>query len=524
VLAVDRNTENIGAIMNRLAEPTQISAAAGRKAELIGPPMNIAVVDEGANDDGGNLVARVRMNGGWAHWLIRACVYLFAGSALLGQQAQFQGSVPTGVASPTPLSLTLRDAIDRGLKTNLGLLLSGQASETARGERLRSLSALLPQVTGAVSENVQQIDLQTRGIDFHLPGGFSTPTVVGPFQYTDARAYASFSVFDYSLRKSYRATKEGERAAQLSVKDARDLVVQSVANAYLLVIAGSSRVHALRAQVETDQAIYARTADQKRAGTAAAIDVLRTNVELQQEQQQLIAQENQVAKDKLALGRVIGLPPGQQVEIADTQPYSPLAAMTPDQALRTAYEQRADFQSAKASVRAADDSVAAARAERYPNLGVAADYGDVGTTPNNSHGTFTFQAFAKFNIFDGGRISGDIVKARSALKQRQDELADLGGQIDYQVRAALLDIQSAADQVAVARSNLDLANQTLTQAQDRYASGVTDTIEVVLVQGSVAVANDNLIGALYAHNLAKVELARSLGSTEQQIQKFMEVK
>ena len=396
-------------------------------------------------------------------------------------------------------------------------------AKTARGERLRSLSALLPQVTGEISENVEQINLKTRGINFHLPG-FSTPTIVGPFHYTDARAYASFSVFDYSLRKSYRAAKEGERAAQLSFKDARDLVVQSVANAYLLVIAGSSRVQALRAQVETDQAIYDRTADQKRAGTTAAIDVLRAQVELQQEQQQLIAQENQVAKDKLALGRVIGLPAGQQFTVADTEPYSPLAEMTPDEALRTAYEQRADFQSAKASVRAAEDSVSAARAERYPNVGVAADFGDVGTTLGNSHGTFTFQAFAKFNIFDGGRISGDIVQARAALKQRQDELADLSGQIDYQVRAALLDIHSAADQVAVARSNLVLAHQTLTQAQDRFASGVTDTIEVVQAQGSVAIANDNLISALYAHNLSKVELARALGSTEQRIQKFMEVK
>jgi len=504
--------------MISLADSKRIIPAAERKLELIGHPMNVA-----AGDDGGNLPAHVRIDRKATCWLIGACAALFAASALFGQQAQFQGSVPTGVASPTPLSLTLHDAIDRGLRTNLGLLLSAQVSEAARGERLRSLSALLPQLTGEVSGNVEQIDLKTRGINFQLPG-FSTPTTVGPFHYTDARAYASFSVFDYSLRKSYHAAKEQERAAQLSVKDARDLVVQSVANAYLLVIAGSSRVQSLQAQVETDQAIYDRTADQHRAGTTAAIDILRAHVALQQEQQQLIAQKNQVAIDKLALGRVIGLPPGQQFATADTEPYSPLDAMTPDQALREAYEQRADFQSAKASVRAAEDSVGAARAERYPNVGVAADYGDVGTTPSSSNGTVTFQAFAKFNIFDGGRISGDIIQAQAALKQRQDEMADLRGQIDYQVRAALLDIQSAADQVAVARNNLDLANQTLTQARDRFASGVTDTIEVVQAQGSVAVANDNLIAALYAHNLAKVELARALGSTEQRIQKFMEVK
>jgi outer membrane protein TolC len=504
--------------MISLTDSKRIIAAAERKTELIDEAI-IGIVDEATNR-----AAHVRIETRRTRRLISTCVALFAGPALLAQQAQFQGSVPEGVASPTPLSLTLNDAIGRGLRTNLGLLVSGQASQSARGERLRSLSALLPQVTGAVSENVEQLNLKTRGIDFHLPGGFSTPTVVGPFQYADARAYASFSVFNYSLRKSYRAAQESQRAAQLSFKDARDLVVQSVANAYLLVTAGSSRVRALQAEVETDQAIYDRTADQKRAGTTAAIDVLRAHVELQQEEQQLIAQENQVAKDKLALGRVIGLPSGQELEIADTEPYSPLAAMTAEQALRTAYEQRADLQSAEASVRAAENSVGAARGERYPNVDVAADYGDVGTTLASSNGTFTFQVAAKFNIFDGGRISGDIIQARAALKQRQDELADLRGQIDYQVRAALLDIQSAANQVAVARNNLDLANQTLTQAQDRFASGVTDTIEVVQAQGSVAVANDNLISALYAHNLAKVELARALGSTEQRIQKFMEVK
>jgi outer membrane protein TolC len=245
-------------------------------------------------------------------------------------------------------------------------------------------------------------------------------------------------------------------------------------------------------------------------------------VELQQQQQQLVAQRNQFAKDKLALGRIIGLPLGQDFNIAASVPYSAVAVMTPNEVLRTAYSQRADYQSAQATVRAAEASVQAARGERYPNVGVTADYGDVGLTLAESHGTFTFQAAAKFNIFDGERIKGDIIQARAALKQRQDELDDLRAQIDYQVRAALLDIQSAADLVAVARSNLDLANQTLDQARDRFMAGVTDNIEVVQAQGSVAIANDNLISALYSHNVAKVELARATGSAEQQLQKFME--
>ncbi len=435
---------------------------------------------------------------------------MLAALALLGQQSQFQGSVPSGTASTTPIALTLRDAMDRGLKANLGLLVSDSSSEIARGQRLQSLSALLPTVTGQVSQTEEQLSLATIGLKLSIPG-VSIPTVVGPFHYTDVRAAAAWSVFDYSARKNFRSAQESERAARLSAQDARDLVVQAVAASYLQIIADSSRADAVRSQVETAQVLYDRAVDQRRAGTSAGIDVLRSQVELKQQQQRLLAQQNQFAKDKLALGRVIGLPPGQDFNLAESVPFSPLTSLTQEQALQTALEQRPDYQSYQARVRAAEEAVNAARGQRYPTGTITADYGDVGTTLANSHGTFTFVASARFNIFDAGRISADVIQARAALKQRQDELADLGGQIDYQVRTAFLDIRTAADQVAVARSNLDLANQTLVQARDRFSAGVTDNIEVVQAQESVASANDSLIAALYAHNLAKVALARALG-------------
>jgi outer membrane protein TolC len=446
-----------------------------------------------------------------------------AALALLGQQNQFQGSVPNGAAIGTPIPLTLRGAIDRGLKANLGLLVSDSASEIARGQRLQSLSALLPSVNGQISQTEEQINLKTFGFNFSFPG-VQIPTIVGPFHYTDVRAYASWNAFDYTARKNYRSAQETARAARLSAQDARDLVVQAVASSYLQIIADSSRSDAIRSQVQTAQALYDRAADQHNAGTSPAIDVLRSQVELKQQQQRLLAQDNQLAKDKLTLGRVIGLAPGQDFNIAEAVPFSPLTYITQDQAVRTALEQRSDYQGSQAQVRAAEDTVSAARGQRYPTGSITADYGDIGTTLASSHGTFTFVAAAKFNIFDSGRISADVIQAKAALKQRQDELADLGAQIDYQVRTAFLDIRTAADQVAVAESNLDLANQTLVQARDRFSAGVTDTIEVVQAQESVASANDSLIAALYGHNLAKVALARALGGAEQGIQRVMEVK
>jgi len=436
------------------------------------------------------------------------------------QQSQFTGSVPTGSASSTPLRLTLDDAINRALKANLGLLVSETASDSARGQRIRALSALLPQLYGQVTETAEQLNLKTFGFPTNAQG-LQIPTIVGPFQYIDVRAYAQWAAYDYNLRKTYQSSRQSERAAQLSVQDARDLVVQAAANGYFLVIADASRVTTIQAQVETAQALYERTADQQRAGTAAGIDVLRSQVELKQQQQRLLAQTNQFDKDRLALGRIIGLPPGQDFVIAEEVPFAPLTSITQAQALEMALAQRRDYQSSKAQERAAEDAVKAARGERYPTAQINADYGVIGPTLDNSHGTFTVTAAARVNIFDAGRIEGDVVQAKATLKQRQDELADLGAQIDVEVRDAFLDLRTAADQVAVARDNLVLADQTLMQSRDRFAAGVTDNIEVVQAQESVASANDSLIASLYSHNVAKAALARALGGAEQGMRKFI---
>jgi outer membrane protein TolC len=305
------------------------------------------------------------------------------------------------------------------------------------------------------------------------------------------------------------------------VLSSHDLVVQAVANAYLQIIADASRVEAVKAQVDTDQAVYKRTTDQRSSGTAAGIDVLRSEVQLKTEQQVLVAARNQFEKDKLALGRIIGLPPAQVFQLADSAPFSQITGISQEEAIRLALAQRPDYQSSRKLVEAAQQTLAAARAEWYPTVDLNGFYGVAGPTLNNSHGVFAVTGALNFNIFNGGRIRGDIEKARAALKQRSDELADQGAQIDVDVRNAFLDLQSASDQVAVARENLVLADQALDQARDRFSAGVTDTIEVVQAQGSVATSNDNLISALHAHNLAKVELARALGMTERDVKKYI---
>jgi outer membrane protein TolC len=436
-----------------------------------------------------------------------------------GMQSPFSGSVPEGKASGTVLSLSFSDALDRGLRNNLGALLQSDNLLAARGQRWSELSHLLPNVSSSISENLAQINLAAEGINF--PG---VKPIIGPYGYFDARVYLTQDLFNYEDLLRDRGARENETAARYTYKNARDLVTLAVGNAYLQALAGVARVDTAQAQVTTAQALSDRTADQLKAGLTPAIDSLRAQVELQSRQQQLIVARNNYSKEKLALARVIGLPSGQEFELTDLAPYKPLVPQSLDEYLQRAYAMRSDYQAALQQVRAAQNFRNAATAEHYPTLSFAGNYGDIGLNPGNSHGSFQVSGSLNIPIFQGGKAHADVLQAEARLRQSQQQFDNLRGQIDYEVRTALLDLNAANDQVQVARSSVDLANQALTQARDRFSAGVTDNLEVVQAQEAVAQANENYISSLYAHNLAKVELARAIGFAEQGVRQYLKSK
>src|ERR1700722_12624767 len=440
--------------------------------------------------------------------------------SLPGSQSPFTGSEPEGTATPGVLQLSFQEAIDRGLRNNLGLLLSGDQTITARGERWKQLSNLLPSLSARVQEDVQTQSLTALGFKSNV-FPFPVPRVIGPFNYFDARASLSQSLFNFRDLEKERAATESLRSVQYTYKDARELVVLAVGNAYLLAIATAARIETTDAQVKNAQALYDKAVDQQKAGLNPAIDTLRSQVELQTRQQQLIAARNDFAKQKLSLARVIGLPPGQQFVLTEKAPYQSMTPLPLETYLQRAYASRADYQAAQSQVRSAELSRRAATAGHYPSLDLNANYGDIGTTPAQSNGTGQVNGGLNIPIFAGGKIHSDVLEADAQLKQARSQLADLRGRIDYEVRASLLDLSSAAEQVEVARSSVELAEQTLTQSEDRFTAGVADNLEVVQAQESVASAHENYIQSLYAHNLAKIELARAIGDAEQGVKRYL---
>ncbi|MGA8877565.1 MAG: TolC family protein, partial [Candidatus Korobacteraceae bacterium] len=210
----------------------------------------------------------------------------------------------------------------------------------------------------------------------------------------------------------------------------------------------------------------------------------------------------------------IGLPSGQVFDITTDVAYQPLTTSTLDEALQQAYSTRADYKSLTEQVHSAELQKKAAAAERYPELSAVVDYGDTGTNPASSHGTVNGAGILRVPIFQGGRVHGDNLVADSLLARARQRLDDLRASIDQQVRDAFLDLQDTAQEVSVTKNAIRLATETLQQSRDRFSSGVTDNIEVVQAQQSLADANDAYIASLYRYNTAKVSLARAIGLAE----------
>jgi outer membrane protein TolC len=447
------------------------------------------------------------------HKLITVCLTLVGATALYGQsesQNPYLGGVPTGTASPTAMTLSLEDAVGRGLRQNLGGLLTADAESGARGERWRALSSLLPNLTTATSFGVRQNDLKAV-IGITVPGH---PPVIGPFGVLDTRAYLNQSIFDWESIERARSSSAQEKSAQFSYQNARELIVAVVVTNYLLVIADRSQVESALAQRDTAKVLLEQTTDQKTAGLAAAVDVLRSDVELQTREQRLIVARNNLAKQKLVLARAIGLPAGQAFEIATEVAYQPLATSTLEEALRQAYSSRPDYKSQVEQVHSAELQKKAASAERYPTLSAVADYGSIGTNFAANHGTVDAAAELRLPIFQGGKVHGDNLVADSVVAGARQRLEDLRAGIDQEVRDAFLDLQDTSQEVSVEKNAVRLATQTLEQSRDRFTSGVTDNIEVVQAQESLADANDAYISSLYRYNTAKISLARAIGGAE----------
>jgi outer membrane protein TolC len=436
---------------------------------------------------------------------ILLCIALLSGGAA-GAGAQ--------QAQP-PLRLSLRDAIERGLRANVGVLLSRADVLDADGARIRSRAALLPKVSGGISPALQIRNLHTFGLSFAI-----VPEVVGPYSTYDFRTYFSQPVINLESYRNWKSSEKQEQASRLDYQDARDGVVRLVAGIYLSVESAAAQTKAAEARVRTAQALYDLAQKQHDAGVATGVDVLRARVTLANEEQVMLEDRNATRQALLSLARSIGLDPSTPIELSEVLTFRPLVAPAIGAAVTGALSTRADYLSLAKQRQALAGQQQANRARYLPSLSIDGDYGGIGRTLGQVRQTMLVAGTLHITLFNEDR-EGEREQIDSRIASIDARIADLRRGIEEQIRSALLNLETAAEAVNVAKQGEELAQRELKLARDRFRSGVTDNIEVTTAQDALARAQENYISALTQHEDAKISLARALGGTEKTYERYL---
>jgi outer membrane protein TolC/ABC-type transporter Mla MlaB component len=433
-------------------------------------------------------------------------------------QAKSSSALPPNAPNGV-VRLTLEQAVSLALKQNTTAQIAVLTAAQSEQDKRVALSQLLPQANFNLQEQRQRINLQAEfggnpSQVFPLPPGTTFPRAVGPFNTFSAGVGFNGPLFDLTLYHRLLAARATESASKADSLSTREQVILLVVSQYIGTLRAVADVQASQSRVELAQALYDQAADLQKEGVGTGIDTLRANVELQNEKQRLIEAQADQERSLYALSRLLNFDPRQQVQLGDSLSFfdtpQPEVEASIDQALAV----RQEWKSLESQAKSAELDKKASWEERLPSVRYSGDWQELGTSPSGIIPTYTYTGTLSVPLFTGGRIRAETVKADLAIQKLRQQQADLRNSIGLDVKTALINLNSARNEVQVSNLGVQLAKEEVDQARDRFKAGVANNIEVIQAQDSLARANDNQILALYRFNQARADYARSVGQME----------
>ncbi len=423
------------------------------------------------------------------------------------RQTALAAQAPTDV-----MRLTLDQAVGLALKQNTTARIAVLAAAQSEQDQKIALSALLPQADLGVTAQWQRVNVVAEFGGTRLFPGI--PGHFGPFSIFSAGPSVSGPLLDLTLFRRYQASRSSAKASREDSLSTREQVILLVVSQYIGTLRSMADVQASQSRVDLAQALFNQAADLQKEGVGTGIDTLRANVELQNESQRLLEAQATRETSLFGLSRLLNLDPRQQIELADSLSFFE----TPQPDVETSIEEglaaRPEWKSLQEQVHAAELQKKAASASRLPSVRFNGNWAQLGTDPSSVIPTYTYAGTVSVPLFTGGRIRAETVRAALDIQRLQQQQADLRNSIALDVKTALINLDSARNQVRVANLGVQLSKEEVDQARDRFNAGVANNIEVIQAQDSLARANDNQIAALYRFNQARADLARSIGQME----------
>lgn len=436
--------------------------------------------------------------------LILAAVGVLGGAAVAAAQAP---------AAPLPLSLG--DAVRKAAGATPAVQLAKLQVDQAEGRLKEARSSLLPRLNASAGWLDRSYNLKTMGLELPTPPGATPlPDLVGPFGTYDARLSVTQTLLDapslFRMKAAGAAVETTDAQRQATVEAA----AQQAALDYLKAARAAAVVSARREDVALARQLEELAQTETQAGVGTAIDVTRAKTQRVTAEGLLQVAENEAEQAQMALARALGMDPDTRFVLTDSLLELDKQADLPQDAaaaVRTALQRRPELDAVDAAAETASEAKRSIQLERLPRLQLFADYGSSGTRVGDGLGTGQVGLQLSLPILDGFGREARLEEQDAAVRSATVRKADLRQQVEAEVKAALLDLRSGVQQTQIAAERLDLAQQEVAQAKERFANGVAGNIEVIDAQSSLIKARDADIDARYATAVARANLARAEG-------------
>ena len=422
------------------------------------------------------------------------------------------GGIPQGNPPREALKLTLDQAVATALKQNTTAAIAVLTAAQSEQDRRVALSALLPQADLGVNGEWHRVNILAQFGGERVFPGF--PAHVGPYSIFSVGPSVNAPIFDLTLLRRYQASRNAGNASKAESLSTREQVILLVVSQYIGTLRSIADVQASQSRVDLAQALYDQAADLQKEGVGTGIDTLRANVELQNEKQRLIEAQASRQTSVFGLSRLLNLDPRQEIELADSLSFFDTPQPDVEASINEGLTARQEWKALQEQIRGAENQKKAATALRLPSVHFTGNWAELGTTPSSVIPTYTYSGTVSVPLFTGGRIRAETVRADLDIQKFHQQEADLRNQIALEVKTALINLDSARNEVRVANLGVQLSKEEVDQARDRFNAGVANNIEVIQAQDSLSRANDNQIAALYRFNQARADYARAIGQME----------
>jgi outer membrane protein TolC len=425
-------------------------------------------------------------------------------------QASAADQVSTGQTAPDVLRLSLKEAVDLALKQNPQIQIANLRILESHGAYITGRSGYLPHLSLTLYDSYQTTNLQIIGFN----NGLTLPQIpgrVGPFQVFDTRPVFQQTVLDLSLLRRLDVLREQIHQSQFDAMSVRESTLLSVIQLYLRVLAADSRAATSQARLHTAEALLNRAQDFLGAGTGNLLDEARARLEFQNESRLLVEARRDREAIRLLLMKTIGLDLNQKMELTDKLELRTNEPITGSESVAAAVENRPEMKSLQARLKSVALDKQRIKAERYPTVGFTTDYGVLGSSIVQNVSTYTVKGSFNLPILQGGRIKGEMEAADARYKQVEQEVQQLKMEIQLDIQTALVQLDAARQAAEAAQKATAAARTSLDLARQKFEAGVTDNIDVISAQESIAIAEDNEIHTMFDFMQARANMARAKG-------------